>query len=1232
MTFTHLHVRTAFSAHYGVARPEALVAAAAADGADALGCTDRDGLYGAVKHLGACRAAGIDPILGVDLRVGDPDGERFHRVVVLAAGAGAGAAPGEGYAALCRLISDAHRVEGAEQTCGAAAGERGDGAAGDGAAGASARGCSGGGARTGAARLRSRLGSGPSASFLPGITRQQLRRRAVPGALGDPGTGSSGGGISSTKHSAEPGAEDTATEARAGAPVRLVVLLGPDSDVGRLLAARRYRSARQALARWKQLLPPQALALEVVHHLAEPGASGSAGHAARTLRMGVESGVRCVLSNAVRYLDPQDAATADVLDAARTLTPLAQLAAGETDSESLQPNGQAWLKPAAQMEDLARDTARSADLGAAGVKALLGGTAEVADLTRLDAAADCGWGRPVVPEASVLGLSSPAPRELRQRCQAAVTRCYPQAAPGSPAWQRVQERLEHELAIIEHLGFASYFLTVAEVSDMIGQMGVRRAARGSGVSSLVNHLLGVSQPDPLEHGLIFERFLSRDRSTLPDIDIDVESARRHEVYDRIFERFGPERVSLMSMQNAYRARGAVRDAGMALGMEPGQVDAIAKQLWRFSASSFREALEEKPELAEFAQQVAQDRQLDLLVDVAERLDRLPRHISMHPCGVILSDQSLLERTPVQASGLGLPMSQFDKHDMDPMGMLKLDVLGVRMQSTLTYALDEIQRLELIRARRRDEEDEAAVVPPRIDLEAVPRDDPATFELIRSTHTLGCFQIESPGQRELIGKMAPESFDDLIVDISLFRPGPMQSNMVRPYLDQRHGFATVPSIDPRLDPILAETHGVTVFHEQILRILDTVTGCGLARADELRRKLGGPEEPAVERFVRESARAQGDWKPAVLDQVWEILSAFGSFGFCKAHGAAFAVPTYESAWLKAHHPEAFLAGVWEHDPGMYPKRLLVGEARRMGIPVLPVDVNRSDDHHRVEELAPEEGLDAQGRRRLGIRLSLRELSGVSEAEIARLVAGQPYASLGDLRARARPTRRSLERLASVGALDGLLESSGSAANRADLVQAMRHRADARPSAVRREVSGQLELPLGDPELRGLVPGLPSPSTEQTVRAELDHMALDVSAHLVDSYAPLLRRLGATAAGDLLELRSQTEVLVAGVRVSTMTPPMRGGNRVVFISLDDGSGTADCAFFDEAQRLSGPVLFGTRLLLVRGTTRRTGPRGISITALQAWALTRPDLEQQVAAARERSEKRGGSEPGRPRRRVG
>ncbi|MCC5783813.1 DNA polymerase III subunit alpha, partial [Kocuria sp. CCUG 69068] len=818
--------------------------------------------------------------------------------------------------------------------------------------------------------------------------------------------------------------------------------------------------------------------------------------------------------------------------------------------------------------------------------ALLAGTQRVADRCRLDPVADCGWGRPVVPEASVLGLDRPAPAELRARCEAGLGRRY----PGRRMTRAVRDRLEQELGVIEDLGFASYFLTVAEVSAMIGQMGVRHAARGSGVSSLVNYLLDVSQVDPLEHELLFERFLSNDRSTLPDIDIDVESAERHRVYRRIFERFGPERVSLMSMQNAYRARGAVRDAGLALGIDPETVDGAAKQLWHLPASALRETIARQPELRDFAEQVAQEKQLDLLVDLTERLDRLPRHISMHPCGVILGDLSLLDRTPVQSSGTGMPMSQFDKHDMDPMGMLKLDILGVRMQSALAHAVDEVARTHPDR--------------PRLDLEAIPVDDGRTFELIRSTHTLGCFQIESPGQRELIGKMAPTSFRDLIVDISLFRPGPMHSDMVRPYLEHRHGWSAPVSIHPSLDPILAETHGVTVFHEQVLRILDTFTGCGLARADELRRRLGSERQLEVEEFFRERARAR-DYPLDVVDRVWETLAAFGSFGFCKAHGAAFAVPTYQSAWLKAHHPEAFLAGLWEHDPGMYPKRLLVGEARRMGIPVLPMDVNRSDEHYRVERLDDDPA-------RLGVRLALTGIHGVSRAEVRRIVAGQPYASLAELRQRARPARRTLERLAAVGAFDGLLRRSGGPASRADLVHALRTRADSgRPARPDGEVEGQLALPLGDLELRALPAERPEPTLAEKVRTELNLLAVDVSAHLLESWAPLLGELGVTPAERLLELRNRSEVLVAGVRVSTMTPPMRSGRRVVFVSLDDGTGAVDCAFFSDAQARSGQHLFGTRMLLVRGRTRRTGPRGISISAEQAWDLADPGTPAAVRA---------------------
>ncbi|MCC3279111.1 DNA polymerase III subunit alpha [Arthrobacter sp. zg-Y40] len=1119
MSFIHLHAATAFSAHYGVSWPEEMAAAAAADGADALACTDRDGLYGTVKHLRACMEAGIDPIVGVDLAVLDEHHTVTGRVVLLARGSNGGA----GYRALCRLISAAH---------------------------------------AGTSASRARTGKPV------GVTMEQLAAHAR-GTL----------------------AEDGTPIGEAGQPV-LTVLVGPQSDVGVAMRSRSYAVARTLFARWRSLIPAGALAVEVVTHLAPPGENLSLAHAVRMFRLADEMRVPAILTNAVRYVDEDGAATADVLDAARSLTSLSRL-------PDLQPNGQGWLKGTRQMTALAREISSEAGYGSGGAARMLADTAALADDCRIDPVADMGWKQPVVPEASVIGINAEPMTELRQRCEAGITRRL--RVQDSIAEVQMRNRLEHELGIIERLGFASYFLTVAEVSAMITGMGVRAAARGSGASSLVNYLLGVSHVNPLDHDLIFERFLSRDRSTLPDIDIDVESAERHNVYHRIFERFGSERVTLMSMQNGYRARGAVRDAGLALGMDEADIGAVAKQLWRFSARNFREALAEKPELREISGQVENNKQLDLLVDLTERLDRLPRHISMHPCGVILGDKSLLDRTPVQPSGLGLPMSQFDKHDMDPMGMLKLDVLGVRMQSAMAFAVREVVRVhssreEVIAAgghREAPDAPDPEFIEPsgRINLDAVPFDDEPTYELIRSTHTLGCFQIESPGQRELVGKLAPREFNDLIIDISLFRPGPMKSDMVRPFLEHRHGFS--PEVYPHeaLRPVLAETHGVTVFHEQVLRTLNVFTGCGLAKADELRRLLGNEAaEPGVEEYFRSKSAARG-YTQETIDKVWDTLKAFGSFGFCKAHGAAFAVPTYQSAWLKAHHPAAFLAGIFEHDPGMYPRRLLVAEARRMGIPILPLDINWSGEQYRVERT--EEG-------KLGIRLSLAGIYGLSAVELRRIAAGQPYDSLADLRARARVSRPTLRRLAQLGAFDSLSRQTGSAGSRADLIQYL----DAAPakSASRKHdpIPGQLALPLGDTELKNLRHQLPEPGLREKVRTELDLLSVDVSAHLMESYGPLLKRLGVTQAEALMDLRNGTEVLVAGIRVATQTPPMRGGRRVVFISIDDGTGCVDCTFFHEAQEKAGPLLFGTELLLIRGLTRRTGARGISLQALEAWNL--------------------------------
>ncbi|XNZ01049.1 DNA polymerase III subunit alpha [Micrococcus luteus] len=1212
--FAHLQVASAFSAHYGVSWPAELVQAAAADGQRLLACTDRDGLYGMAKHVSACLEHGITPIVGVDLAVtwadlapgeqdeaGDP-GMSAGRVVILARGG----CQGSGYAALCRAVSAAH----ARTTGGA-----------------------GGGA--------------------PVLTVAELAAAAA-------------------------GPVPTAAAPKNPPTPELFVLLGPDSDVGRHLSRRRWNAGLQALRRWKAALPARCLHVNAVSHLSAPGQRCDTGHAVKMVRAAAQVRVPAVLTNAVRYAAPDGAATADVLDAVRALSALDGL-------HDLQPNGQGWLKPTAAMRRIAAEVADAADARPA---ALLAATQALAEACAVDPGEDLGWGRPRVPEASVVGIQGDPGRVLRERTLAGVAERYPDLFTGTAfaataAGRELEERVEHELGIIGRLGFAGYFLTVAEVVRMIEDRGVRVAARGSGASSLVNHALRISHVDPMAQGLIMERFLSDDRSTLPDIDIDVESARRHEIYHALFERFGAQRTTLMSMQNAYRARGAVRDAGLALGMPDPEVDVIAKQLWRFSASHFRDALDRMPELRGFAERLESgrregSRQLDLLVDLTERLDRLPRHISMHPCGVILGDATLLKRTPVQPSGMGLPMSQFDKHDMDPMGMLKLDVLGVRMQSTIAYAIQEVAR----------------TTGEHVDLEQVPLDDPATYAMIRTTHTLGCFQIESPGQRELIGKLAPERFEDLIVDISLFRPGPMQSDMVRPFLEQRHGWAPARYPHPDLVPVLAETHGVTVFHEQVLRTLDVMTGCGLAKADEFRRLIGSDAETRVEEHFRARALERG-YDLDVIDEVWATLHAFGSFGFCKAHGAAFAVPTYHSAWLKTHHPEAFMAAILEHDPGMYPARLMVAEARRMGIPVLPVDLNRSSDHVRVEwvpdhpELglkpraqvpaagssptglsfpttAPASGGDLAGSSpsspsvsspsvlpdacvvrggtvaggeaadggevtdrgeaavvgkpeakpggRWGIRLPMTALSGLSEAEMRRLVDGRPYTSLADVRDRARPTAGNLERLAQLGALDCLLPPGG--ASRTDLVHylEMQHSAGygsgpgrlatksrkARP----RQIEGQLSLDLPDLELQSLTPMFPSPRDTDRVRTELDLTALDVTAHLMDSHAPYLEALGVTKAERLLSLRSQSRVLVAGVRVATQTPPMRSGRRVVFLSVDDGTGCVDASFFTEAQHASGEMLFSSRLLLIEGTVRRTGSKAVSVQAVRAWDLHRPE----------------------------
>ncbi|HET6910946.1 MAG TPA: DNA polymerase III subunit alpha [Mycobacteriales bacterium] len=1148
--FAHLHVASGYSMRHGATAPPLLVQRAAEHGMDTLALTDRDGAYGAVKFVTACMQTGIRPILGVDLAVGVLPAKsktparggayvdhRLPRVTLLAR-------DGRGWAALCRLISATHL-----------AGERGT----------------------------------------PITTVELIAEHA------DRYDGS------------------------------IVVLLGPDSALGRLVSRRRPDLARVELDRWRHALSPAGvephdLVLEIVDHRGP----GDVARAARMLAFATDTGVPAVLTNAVRCADRTDGPTLDVLDAARRLVAL--------DPRHVdRVNAEAYLKSGKEMHEVALEIAARAGTGERGARELLAATRRLADRCVLDPRGDLGIGEVHFPELLTDGGAEPM-AVLRARCEAGLVR------RGMALTAQVQQRFEHELDVIAQLGYPTYFLTIADVVQLVKDMGVRCAARGSGAGSLVNYLLGVSDVDPIEHRLLMERFLSPLRKALPDVDLDVESARRTEVYERILDRYGGDRCACVSMMDTYRARHAIRDTGAALGLPLAEIDTIAKAFPHIRASQIKAALGDLPELR--ASQLGKDakgngQSLDLLFSLAERLDALPRHVALHPCGVLLSDLTLLDRTPVEASWMGFPMSQFDKDDVETLGLLKLDVLGIRMQSAIAHAMAEVKRVDGV----------------DVDIDTIPRDDPETFALIQSTRTLGMFQIESPGQRELVGKFAPETFADIITDISLFRPGPVKSDMVTPFLEARQGWKPERYLHEDLHDALEQTCGVVVFHEQVLEIIATMTGCTLAQADEARRALGDPDGQAEVQATFIPTALRRGYDLGTVERAWAVLKAFASFGFCKAHAAAFALPTYQSAWLKAHHTAAFLAGVLTHDPGMYPKRLILDDARQFGVTVLPLDVNSSDDAYRIERLAlydepppailgepPEPDWKTAGRR-YGIRLSLADVKGINDSEIARIVAGRPFGSLSDFWHRANVSRPVVERLVVAGAFDSLygigvtlpVKRRGTTTRRdlllqvADLSRATRLHAggvlarsrvstrvapcglasaqpdDAVTQAKTQSQAAKPVQPINmqlafDLDLVSSAPtGLPEMTAVEQVRAELEVLGLDASRHVLTAYEPFFRDLRITRARDLMRCRSRAEVLVAGVKVATQTPPIRSGRRVVFVTLDDATGPIDATLFEDAQVGYAATVFHSWLLVIRGTIRRTGPRGISLNASGAWELS-------------------------------
>jgi error-prone DNA polymerase len=1139
--FVHLHCRSYFSLKDGAFSPEDLAVRAAELGMPAVALTDRDGLYGAVRFTDACHRLGIKPILGAWVTVNGGGPTR----------------------------------------------RRGSSSAGERERGSSKRGGDG-------SPERPRRASDPPPRHVLLLARDAVGYgnlcRLLTGAhmRGERG---------------EPSVTPSEVMARAEG---LTVLLGPESPPGALALQGRLGAARELLRPWREAFG--AWCFVEVRHLLEPGSTATV---RSLLRLADDAEVPAVATNAVRHLTREDGFLADALECMREIVPVAE-------HHVTRRNGEGHLKPPAEMRALFADRPDLCDA-----------TGRIAEACTFD----LGLGTVHFPD-----FPTPAGRSatsvLAERCHGGIT------WRGMVHDRRVLDRLDDELSQIHRMGYAAYFLTVADIVAEVKRMGIRCGARGSAAGSLVCYLTGISEVDPVHHGLLFERFINPLRDELPDIDVDVESARREEVYEMVLRRHGDDRCACVTMVDTYRARAAVREVGKALGYPEDEIDRVAKAFPHIGAHRIRDALDTLPELRGSNLGAGQ---LELLFRVAERLNGFPRHLALHPSGIVLSGDDLPDRIPLERSFLDHRMVQADKDDVERLGLLKLDVLGVRLLSSMRHALDEIRR----------------TTGERIDLDRIPHDDPATFDLIRASDTIGCFQIESPGQRELLQKLQPERFEDLIVDISLFRPGPVKSDMITPYINRRHGWERPRYAHPALRPALQETYGVIVYHEQIMRVLE-VAGYDLAQADRIRRHLDdGAEIGELQNAFLEHAVACG-LGSADADTVWRELASFASFGFCKAHAAAFAVPTYQSSWLKAHYPAHFLAGVLTHEPGMYPRRLILEDAREHGIPILPLDVNHSVRDHRVEPVALQVGEVAPRRRSasparslsegdarvspsprdpsraaaprarsqrlgsaiepplrtsptspspsdrassperpgargptragaaFGIRIGLRDVHGMGDAEIASILvarAERPFDSVGDFLRRTHVSRPVVEALAHAGAFDGL--PSGTRRDR--LYQAM-------TTEMQRE-GEQLALPLGGAER---APGLREYTDGERVRAELEVVGMDVSRHLLSFYEPLLEDLGVTRSGDLRRRRGDTHVMVAGVKVSSQTPAVRSGQRIIFLTLDDATGPIEITVFERVQERCAHTVFHGFLLAVWGRLRRTGVGGVSIAADEVWDL--------------------------------
>jgi DNA polymerase III subunit alpha len=743
-----------------------------------------------------------------------------------------------------------------------------------------------------------------------------------------------------------------------------------------------------------------------------------------------------------------------------------------------------------------------------------------------------------------------------------------------------RERLERELGVITQMGFAGYFLIVADFIRWARANGVPVGpGRGSGAGSLVAYSLGITDIDPLKYDLLFERFLNPERVSMPDFDIDFCMDGRDRVIEYVSQKYGRERVSQIITYGTMAAKAVVRDVGRVLGMGYGYVDKIAKLIPFELGITLDDAIEKEPELKRLYKE---DEEIRNLIDLARSLEGLTRNAGMHAGGVVIAPSKLTEFAPLYADEEGgSVVTQFDKDDVEAAGLVKFDFLGLR---TLTV----IDRAVKIVNTRREAAGEAL-----LDISALPMDDQATYDLMADARTTAVFQLESRGMKDLIRRLKPDRFEDIVALVALFRPGPLESGMVGDFIDRKHSRNDphAPPIDylhPLLQPVLAPTYGVILYQEQVMQIAQVLAGYTLGGADLLRRAMGKkkPEEMAKQRSIFVAGAIANNVPEAQAAYIFDLMEKFAGYGFNKSHSAAYALLSYQTGWLKAHEPASFMAAVLSADMDHTDKvvSLLYDCRKEVGLTILPPHVNLSSYAFAVVDDKT-------------IRYGLGAIKGVGEGAVEAIVSERrtrgDFASLEDFCRRldlSKVNRRVLEALIKSGSLDGLAANRATLMRRLDAALALGEQNSKANETGQHDIFGLAAVHVPE-AVRASAPDQPEWTDSVRLRGERETLGRAISGHPIDRFMNDLPRFITGRITDYLEAEKPLASGEGGraffggkpVAIAGVVEELRKRGNRTSVVLDDDSGRIEASFFDEAYQQYREILVKDALLLIEGKVR-------------------------------------------------